>query len=81
MKKKKRPQTPLPATSNIYAEIAELPITRSIQRILRRNGIDLPKRARFADVEVLVLHARALSGDVAATKEIVDRIEGKLPER
>ena len=81
MTKRKRQQAPQSTPSNVYAEIAELPIPRAIQRILKRNGIDLPKRATFADAEVLVVHARALSGDAAAVKQLMDITEGKIPER
>src|SRR5579863_3291329 len=65
----------------VHAQIAEQPAPPGIRRILRRAGVKLKPRATFADAEVLAVHTRALAGDLAALKEIVDRVEGAIRKR
>jgi hypothetical protein len=63
------------------AEICNEPIPDGIRRILERAGMEIPKGATFAHVEMLALNARALAGDAAAAKVLVELTEGAPDDR
>lgn len=71
-----RPRT-LPI-SDALREILEQSVPAGIRKILRRElRTDLKPDACFADAIALVLVAKAVTGDVSAIKEIMDRVEGR----
>ena len=59
-----------------HGEIVELPVPPEIRTILERAGLKIAKGATIAEVAVLALTTRALTGDVAAFKEIRETVEG-----
>ena len=59
-----------------HGEIVELPVPPELRTILERAGLKIAKGATIAEVAVLALTTRALTGDVAAFKEIRETVEG-----
>jgi len=64
--------------SEMLDEICATPIPASIRKILRRYGKEVPKGATFKKVAALVLVSRAMTGSVAAFRELADRVDGKV---
>lgn len=83
MKKKNErlPRVSIATAVNVYEQVGELRVPLSIRRVLRRAGVNLPTNATFADSEVLMVHTRALFGDLDALKVVIERIEGPVAAR
>ena len=67
--------------SDVYARIASEPISESIRKTLKRNGVSLPPGATFAEALATRVWMKALAGDLAAAKEIRETTEGKTGQR
>jgi len=71
-----------PSLSDAYSEILELPVPADMREIFERDfGVVLKPEARFADVSALRVLAKAVTGNVAAAREIRECTEGRPSER
>jgi hypothetical protein len=63
-------------------DILEQPVPAGIRKILKREfRIDLKPGASFARAIAFVIIAKALTGDLSAAREIMDRVEGPVGTR
>ncbi len=67
--------------SDVYARLAAEPVTPSIRKILKRDGVPLPPKATLAEALATRMFLRAIAGDCGAAKEIREAIEGKPGQR
>jgi hypothetical protein len=72
---RKRPLT------EAHDDLVRQELPPKFRRALIAAGAQLPRNATWADAIAFSMARKALSGDVAAAKEIGDRIEGKPPQR